>query len=171
MSGPDHSWLGTLRHLVHDLQEAQELAMPHAVVKHLQGLVATKLIYGQPSNYAEMLTSLGRRQVHPRRIQRVVDHIHEHPRTPHTSTELARVSGVSLWSLQEAFREHVGTSLVAYMRSVRLAGAHEELTAADPADGATVASVAHSWGFGHVSRFADHYRRRYGESPSTTLHR
>lgn len=169
--GPGRSWLATLLHLVRDAQEAQDTALPAPVARHLQGIVATKLIYGQPNNYTQELLAPRRERVHPRRVQRVVDLILERPCDPLTSGDLARAAGVSARSLQEAFREHVGTSPMAYLRSVRLAGAREELAAADPADGTSVTDVAHGWGFGHVSRFAEHYRRRYGETPSETLRR
>jgi AraC-like DNA-binding protein len=32
-----------------------------------------------------------------------------------------------------------------------------------------VADVAFRWGFGHLGRFAEKYRERYGELPSETL--
>jgi AraC-like DNA-binding protein len=32
-----------------------------------------------------------------------------------------------------------------------------------------VASIAHRWGFTHLSRFAAAYKKRYGESPYLTL--
>ena len=55
------------------------------------------------------------------------------------------------------------------LRDVRLAGAHEELRAADPRDGRTVADIASRWRFTHPGRFSVAYRRRYGCSPSATL--
>jgi AraC-like DNA-binding protein len=33
----------------------------------------------------------------------------------------------------------------------------------------SAAAVAHRWGFGHVSRFAQAYRRTYGRAPGDTL--
>lgn len=168
-TGPGQSWLTSLLHLVKDVQQPLGTPLPEAVTRHLQGLVITKLLYGQPNNYLEELNAPVRQRAHPRRVQQVIDAIHQDPAAPHTASDLATVAGVSLRTLQEAFREHVGTGPMTYLRSVRLTGAHKELNAADPADGTTVTSVAHSWGFGQVSRFADHYRRRYGESPSSTL--
>lgn len=168
--GPGRSWLATLLHLVRDVQEAQDLALPSPVVRHLQGLVVAKLLYGQPNNYTEELTS-SRQPVHPRRVQRVIDLIHERPDALLTSADLAAAAGTSVRSMQEAFREHVGASPMAYLRSVRLAGARGDLLAANPDDGTTVTSVAHAWGFSHAPRFAHHYRHRFGEPPSETLYR
>lgn len=167
-AGAGLSWMGTLLHLVRDVQETPDLALPGTVVRHLQGLVAAKLIYGQPNNYTEELTSR-RQPVHPRRVQRALDLIHEQPGAHLTSADLAEAAGTNVRSLQQAFREHLGVSPMAYLRSVRLTGAHDQLVAAAPDDGVTVTSVAHAWGFVHVSRFAHEYRKRFGEPPSTTL--
>ena len=53
----------------------------------------------------------------------------------------------------------------------RLAAAHQDLLDADPAGGASVAEIAHRWGFAHLARFAERYRQAYGEKPSETLRR
>ena len=47
----------------------------------------------------------------------------------------------------------------------------EELTDAAAGDGVTVTAVAERWGFNHLGSFAVLYRKRWGESPSQTLHR
>lgn len=168
-TGMGQSWLASLLELVRDVQQPLGAELPDAVIRHLQGLVITKLLYGQPSNYLAQLSAPARQRVHPRRVQRVIDAIHADPAAAHTASELAAVAGVSLRSLQESFREHVGASPMGYLRTVRLLGAHDALQAADPSE-TTVTTVAHAWGFGHVSRFAEQYRRRFGESPSATLH-
>jgi transcriptional regulator GlxA family with amidase domain len=83
-------------------------------------------------------------------------------------TELARVANMSVRSLQEGFRRHVGTAPMTYLQRVRLGRAHEALRRADPVR-VTVAAVAHRWGFAHLGRFASAYRSQFGESPSETL--
>jgi len=56
-----------------------------------------------------------------------------------------------------------------YLRRLRLEGARVALLASD--DAVTVAAVAQRWGFAHASRFAQAYRRAFGEYPSETLKR
>jgi transcriptional regulator GlxA family with amidase domain len=56
-----------------------------------------------------------------------------------------------------------------FVRDVRLDAVRERLTRADSP--CTVAEVATEFGFGHLSRFSQDYRRRYGENPSETLAR
>ncbi len=56
-----------------------------------------------------------------------------------------------------------------YLQQVRLARAHSELTAADPSNGETVATIVARWGFAKPGRFATAYRQTYGQLPSHTL--
>ncbi|WP_067779286.1 helix-turn-helix transcriptional regulator [Nocardia amikacinitolerans] len=77
---------------------------------------------------------------------------------------------VTIRAVQLAFRKHLDTTPMGYLRKVRLAGAHEQLLAASPDDGHTVTGVAAAWGFAHPGRFASSYRQAYGVAPQTTLH-
>jgi len=78
---------------------------------------------------------------------------------------LAKAPGL----VQHAFRRHLDTTPMAYLRAVRLAGARRDLLAADPGDGTTVTAAATRWGFAHQGRFGATYRRAYSESPGRTL--
>ncbi|WP_343243671.1 AraC family transcriptional regulator [Streptomyces sp. SID13726] len=104
----------------------------------------------------------------PASVKRVMDAVQELPAEPYDANRLAAIAQVSLRTLQEAFRRHVGLSPMAYVYEVRLQRAHEQLRAAAPG-ATTVAGVAHQWGFLHLGRFARRYRERFGESPSQTL--
>ena len=104
----------------------------------------------------------------PASVKRVMDAVQEFPAEPYDANRLAAIAQVSLRTLQEAFRRHVGLSPMAYVYEVRLQRAHGQLRAAAPG-ATTVAGVAHQWGFVHLGRFARRYRARFGESPSQTL--
>jgi transcriptional regulator GlxA family with amidase domain len=101
-------------------------------------------------------------------IKAAVDAIEAHPERPFTVSALAEVAAVSVRTLQHGFQRHLDMSPMTYLRQVRLARAHQDLSDCGP-DQVTVTHIAHKWGFGHVSRFAAAYRRRYGVGPSTTL--
>jgi AraC-like DNA-binding protein len=90
------------------------------------------------------------------------------PHLPLTTSQLAMQCHVSVRSLQEGFRRHLGMSPMAYLREVRLRRAHSELRAADPSH-TTVAAVAHRWGFTHLGRFATAHKLTYGETPHQAL--
>jgi AraC-like DNA-binding protein len=83
--------------------------------------------------------------------------------------EIAQACNVSVRTLQVAFRRHLETTPMTYLRRVRLDRIHADLRAAEQGDGQTVAQVAARWGFADLGRLAGHYRERFGESPSVTL--
>ncbi len=84
--------------------------------------------------------------------------------------DIAAAAGVSRRTIQLAFRRHLDTTPTAYLRRVRLDGAHRELLGTQP-DQLTVTEVAYRWGFSSPSRFAERYRAAYGVSPSESLRR
>ncbi|MCX4231523.1 AraC family transcriptional regulator [Streptomyces sp. NPDC020707] len=104
----------------------------------------------------------------PATVRRVMEAIEERPDEHYDAARLASLSQIGVRALQEAFRKHVGMSPTAYVTEVRLRRAHEQLLAADPAT-ITVTEVAYRWGFAHLGRFAQRYRRRFGTSPGQTL--
>jgi AraC-like DNA-binding protein len=106
----------------------------------------------------------------PRAIRTAIDIIETEAHLPLTISALAARSYVSVRSLQQGFRTHVGTTPMAYLREVRLRRAHQDLEASDPSVD-TVASIAFRWGFANLGRFASAYAARYGELPVMTLRR
>jgi AraC-like DNA-binding protein len=70
--------------------------------------------------------------------------------------EVAAAVAVSVRSLEAGFREWKQETPVAFMRRLRLAAAREQLS--NPSARTTVADVALSSGFLHLSRFAQYYR-------------
>ncbi|MGW0179482.1 helix-turn-helix transcriptional regulator [Nocardia sp. NPDC003345] len=110
-----------------------------------------------------------RRDAHPDTLRRAITYLESHVHEDVTVGQVAAAAFVTPRALQLAFRRHLDTTPLRYLRRLRLAGAHEELRAADPADGQTVDSVARRWGFSHPGRFAADYRRHYGHTPSHTL--
>lgn len=107
--------------------------------------------------------SLGLR---PRTVRRVMDAVDADPARPWAPADLAEVAGVSVRRLQQAFREHVGTSPLGYVHDVRLAHVRDDLL---HGDATSVTETAMHWGVSHMGRFAAAYRCRYGELPSETL--
>ncbi|WP_240669708.1 AraC family transcriptional regulator [Actinoplanes solisilvae] len=166
-TGPGCSWSRLIRLLCDELEFCDSLFYEPLMAEQVRSTVLTGLLLSLPHRYHGELTgpvSAGP----PRAIRRVVDAIQNEPERPFTVTELARVANMSVRSLQEGFRRHVGTAPMNYLQQVRLGRAHEALRRGDPAR-LTVASVAHRWGFAHLGRFASAYRDRFGESPSATL--
>lgn len=83
--------------------------------------------------------------------------------------DLVHHCGVAERTLNQHFRAFLGVSPVRYLRRLRLAAAREALLAGEP--GTSVTEIAKRFEFNHLGRFAAHYRKVFGESPSRTLSR
>jgi AraC-like DNA-binding protein len=105
----------------------------------------------------------------PGPLRRALAFINEHAADPITLNEIAGAARLSPRGLQTAFRRHLDTTPLAYLRSIRMERAHRDLQSADPGDDISVAALAARWGFTHLGRFAIDYRRRFGCYPSQTL--
>ena len=105
----------------------------------------------------------------PAAVRHAMDIIEAEAHLPLTTSTLARQCHISVRTLQEGFRRHLGMSPMAYVRAVRLRRAHRDLRSADPSH-STVAAIAHRWGFTHLGRFAEAHKRVYGETPLQALH-
>ncbi|KAA9164405.1 AraC family transcriptional regulator [Amycolatopsis acidicola] len=79
-------------------------------------------------------------------------------------SDLARMSGVSVRSLQYAFQDRHRLSPLQYLRQVRLDRAHEDLGQGV----GSVAEIAAYWGFTNPGCFARAYRDRFGRFPAAT---
>lgn len=167
--GPGRSW-SRLVHLLRDeLAHGRSLIYQPLIAEQLRSSVLSGLLLSTPHRYYEELTEPA--VAGPTRaIRRVMDAVHDEPERAFSVGELARIGGMSVRSLQEGFRRHLGYPPMAYLQQVRLTHVHETLRLADPAE-VTVAAVAHRWGFAHLGRFASTYRAQFGQSPSETLRR
>jgi transcriptional regulator GlxA family with amidase domain len=83
--------------------------------------------------------------------------------------DMARFAGVSVRSLQAAFRRTYGITPSAALLACRLRHARARLSR--PLPNTSVTQVALDCGFFHLGRFARQYRQMFGESPSATLRR
>jgi TolB-like protein/Tfp pilus assembly protein PilF len=105
----------------------------------------------------------------PHDVKKAVDFIRESAGRPISLSDLAAHCGVPARSLHKHFRNFLGLSPISFWRRVRLAAARAELL--DGADDISVTDVAARAGFNHFGRFAQQYRRAFGEAPSATLRR
>ncbi|MFC8047692.1 helix-turn-helix domain-containing protein [Nocardia sp. NPDC057353] len=159
-----------------------------AVIKHLQQIAADPEFAAAPlvaSTAADYLaatvlatmpttartdpTATDRRDARPDTVRRAVAYLETHLREDIALADVAAAAFVTPRALQLAFRKHLDTTPLQYLQRLRLHAVHEQLTAAGPGTGRTVAAIAREWGFAHAGRFAVAYRKAYGRSPSDTL--
>jgi AraC-like DNA-binding protein len=167
IGGLGRAWAGLVRLIYHDANAESPLFGNPLVDSRLQDAVVLGLLAAVDHPYRQHLLTPATPGP-PRRVKRAIDLMEAHPDQPMSATGLAGMIGVSVRTLQDGFRKHVGVTPMAYLRQVRLARAREDLRQADPRR-QTVAAVAYRWGFTHLGRFAAAYRARYGQSPSRTL--
>jgi len=110
------------------------------------------------------------RRTHYLAMQRAEEFMRRHLRRDIYLTELCNAAGVSERALRYAFDDLLGVSPNRYLSMLRLCTACKNLTLSD-ASRRSVKSVALSCGLWDLSRFADHYRRVFGERPRDTLMR
>jgi AraC-like DNA-binding protein len=149
------------------------LASPDAAGQSLVATSAARLLAATalavfPNNALTDPTTGDRHDASPPALRRAVAFIEENAHRNITVADIAAAAFVTIRAVQLAFRRHMDTTPMQYLRRVRLAGAHQDLMAADP-DRRTVTAVAYRWGFPSPSRFAAAHRRAYGVHPSHTL--
>lgn len=83
--------------------------------------------------------------------------------------DIARRSGYSRRALELIFNSTVRMPPGRWFMNIRLNGAMRDLLTAAP--NGQVSDIAMRWGFRHAARFAEQYRKAFGELPSQTLQR
>jgi AraC-like DNA-binding protein len=162
-----HDWVRLLL-MVHHQLEGPDSLLRHSVV--LDPLVES-LIHGfllvADHPYRKALAAPAE-PGRPAAVRDAMDLIEAGAHLPLTTSTLARQCHVSVRTLQEGFRRHLGMSPMAYVREIRLRRAHNDLRSAHPSH-TTVAAIAHRWGFAHLGRFATAHKETYGQTPHQTL--
>ncbi|WP_069758371.1 helix-turn-helix transcriptional regulator [Streptomyces sp. LUP47B] len=153
-------------HVLADAAVADEPLVASTAAQHLAAAVLATF----PNTASTDPTGPDRQDAHPAALRRALSYIDDHADRPLTVAQIAQAARLSVRALQYAFRRHLDSTPLAYVRQVRLSHAHDELAAADPEDGATVTDIAARWGFYHPGRFATLYRHSYDRSPRRTLH-
>ncbi len=126
-------------------------------------LVASHWLVGEPhSDRPPLRPSTGQ-------LRRAENFILANATLPISIGDVADAAGVSVRSLQLAFRNARGTTPRAFIANVRLHRIRALLEQAGP--GATITEIASTSGITHLGRFARHYLLTFGELPSETLHR
>lgn len=128
------------------------------LARTLMNLVLT----GLPHNYSERLQRTDR-ALAPRCVRAVEDYIDANLAEPLGLDDLLAVAGTSARTLQTAFLRHRGTTPMRFLRDRRLERARAEILRRPHA---RLTDIAIECGFGHLGRFAQHYRERFGEPPS-----
>jgi AraC-like DNA-binding protein len=105
----------------------------------------------------------------PATVRRAMDFMDANAHLGIDLTQIAEAARIGPRALQMAFKRHRGQTPMAYLRRVRMDGAHRDLQAGDPTRGDTVAAIMARWGFHAPRRFYTEYRQLHGCTPVHTL--
>ncbi len=161
-------WKSTAAY-VSGLLDDDEAAASPLLTGSAARLLAAVALAAFPNNVLGAPATQDSRDARPATLRRALAFIDDNAHRDISTADIAAAAFVTARALQLAFRRHLDTTPLEYLRRVRLARAHRDLLAADPA-AATVTAVAYRWGFPNSSRFAAYYRHAYGVSPGKTLH-
>jgi AraC-like DNA-binding protein len=110
------------------------------------------------------------RQAHGLIVKKAEDYVLAQAGDHVSVSDLCRAAAVSERALQNAFKEVMGLTPLAYLARVRLHRVREALL--EGTQGSTTVSVeALKWGFWHFGEFSRAYKNCFGELPSETLQR
>jgi transcriptional regulator GlxA family with amidase domain len=124
---------------------------------------------GRPISPHDSRLPIGSAAARPEVARRLDDALRSRDESTLRVDDLASAVGVSARTVYRMFSRYRGVPPISYLRVVRLEHVRNRLLAAAPGD--TVTSVALDYGFEHLGRFAEAYRRSFGERPSETLRR
>jgi AraC-like DNA-binding protein len=169
LTGPRGAALRSLvLHLVAEVDAGRPVLAPGSLLgRQIESALMTGLLETHRHTHSEAMAGRGGGDLAPRMVRRAEGFMLAHLDQPLAIEDVAAAAGVGARALQLAFRRFRDCTPMEFLRRARLERAHAELQAARP--GATVTDVALRWGFGHLGRFAESYRARYGQSPSQTL--
>jgi AraC-like DNA-binding protein len=154
---------------VHELLTDPIAAQAQLLVGAAERLVAGGALTAFPNNAVDDPSAADRNDAHTDTLRRAIAFIEANPHRDIAVRDIAAAAYVGVRAVQLAFRRHLDTTPMAYLRGVRLDCAHRDLLAADPAR-TTVAAVARRWGFANSGRFAGAYRSAHNCTPGQTLH-
>ncbi|WP_404402034.1 AraC family transcriptional regulator [Pelagibacterium halotolerans] len=167
VSAPGRTLVSVTNALATGLENGLLLDAPIAI-KSLSQALLRLLIQAGPHQFFESLQR-SPSPAAPRHVKRAIDFMHANIAEPLTSAQIAEDAGVSVRALEVGFRTFKDTTPMAYLRSIRLDAARDEL--AMPDNSSSIAEIAYRWGFTHLGRFSAVYREAYGELPSETAAR
>ncbi len=133
--------------------------------KQFESSLFNSLIYGQQNSLLERIEQAKSQAISPYFIKRTEAFMRENLHASLTIEQLAEHAGVSVRTLFAGFKSFLNTTPMSYLKELRFEQAHIELMRNEHI---SVTDVAFKWGFTHLGRFSQEYKRRYGELPSCT---
>ncbi|MVZ99304.1 helix-turn-helix domain-containing protein [Actinomadura sp. LD22] len=159
----------TWRHVCAVLDDTAARGLHPLAARSLEESLLTAILLGLPHTATPELAEPPRRVPH-HLAGFIREWVEAHHDRPIGASDIAAAAGIGVRQLQAICRAQWGLTPTRLLRGVRLDHARAALRSAAPGR-RTVSDVATAAGYLHMSRFAEHYRQRFGETPTETLHR
>ncbi|GAA2150496.1 AraC family transcriptional regulator [Actinomadura napierensis] len=157
----------TWRHVCAVLDDTASEGLHPLAARSLEESLLTAILLGLPHTAMPELAEPPRRVPH-HLAPFIREWVEAHHHRPIGASDIAAAAGIGIRQLQVICRDQWGVTPTQLLRGVRLDHARAALRGAAPG-GRTVSDVATAAGYLHMSRFAAHYRQRFGETPTETL--
>lgn len=165
-NGPGAMINRMIKYLVNELEYNDQVLKNSGLSKNYDHMLLTALL-SLPHNKREYLYKDRRYQVAPGLVRRAEEYMRTHLKDVISIVDLLRICGCSRTALFSAFSNARGYTPMEFITEQRLQKAKDTLL--NQRRKASVASIAIDCGFIHLGRFAQIYRKRFGERPSDTL--
>lgn len=165
LGGVDTCWHASLFYAFHHLNDENRTLTPRNI-RHIEETLASNLLKHWAAGVGVDLNAT-QHTITPHSIRNAESFMVEHAADAPTLSEIAKVAGVSVRTLNMNFRKFHGCTPGQFLREQRLLRAHQELLDADREE--KVSDIAARLGYVHMGEFAKAYRLRFGEKPSDTL--
>lgn len=104
-------------------------------------------------------------------FERLVDYIEKNIKSDLCVEKLAAQAYMSTRSVYMLFKKHANATPKQFIRDKKLQAVHQVLTNPECGGFVNITALALEYGFTHLGRFAETYRKTYGVLPSETLKR
>lgn len=161
-------WLNAVQFAQRQLEQPLIPKVAAPLLQQLEQTLCLMLLQLLQHNHQEQLHGEPH-SITPKSIKRAKDYIQSNIYQPISLEQLSAASGVIPATLNKHFSHFTGQSPMKFVRNEKLAAVHETLSRTQ--QDSSVTDIALKFGFNHLGRFAEYYKRRYGELPSDTYNR
>ncbi|MDP2800910.1 MAG: AraC family transcriptional regulator [Phreatobacter sp.] len=163
LSDPRQNFFASYLHSLHETatRSPEFGASPLAISSTVDAIMQYVVNFLHHSYSEHVHSAVG--SVEASKLMRAIDFMAAHLHEPIVVEDVANAVGISVRSLQLAFRDKFDCTPMQHLRRLRLKQVHDEIAAIGPQ--ANVKRIAMRWGFAHWRLFKTYYRNEFGRDP------
>jgi AraC-like DNA-binding protein len=165
--GLGNAWWRAIDFLESESLQKDSLFANEKAFIEAQSMVITGLLHSHKHNYSDDIQAR-ECKVAPVHVRKAELFIEANIKEALSIDEIVAASNVPKRTLYDGFKRFRGISPMCYLRNLRMDYVRKELQSCT--ENKNITTIALDWGFTHLGRFSIEYKKRFGESPSDTLH-